>query len=231
MIDFHTHILPNIDDGASSTKMSNDMVSELKKQGVKNIVLTPHFYSHNTSLDTFVKKRKESYNNLLLSNSANDLILGSETYFSKYIFKYKDISELLIGNSNYILFEIPFQNFSPKEIEEHIYRFMTAYNVTPILAHIERYPYLLNNNVLRSIKHMGCLLQVNLSSVNKGFFKKRQLLKLIDSGIIDLLGTDCHNLTSRPPIYKKYIEMISKSIGYDAINEINHLGEQIISSC
>lgn len=78
---------------------------------------------------------------------------------------------------------------------------------------------------------MGCLLQVNLSSVNKGFFKKRQLLKLIDSGIIDLLGTDCHNLTSRPPIYKKYIEMISKSIGYDAINEINHLGEQIISSC
>ena len=59
--DMHSHILPEFDDGAKSVQEALDLISVLKKQGVNNICLTPHFYTHEMSLEDFVKSRNEAF--------------------------------------------------------------------------------------------------------------------------------------------------------------------------
>ena len=65
MIDIHTHILPNFDDGSASVEISVNMLKALREQGVKNVVLTPHFYDYRTDVDSFVQKRQKALDVLI----------------------------------------------------------------------------------------------------------------------------------------------------------------------
>ena len=70
---------------------------------------------------------------------------------------------------------------------------------------------------------------MNLLSLDKGFFKRKKLFKLIKSEFIHLVGTDCHNLTSRAPVYKKYSDLIIQKVGIDAFNIICNNAKKIIN--
>ena len=61
MIDIHTHILPHLDDGAKNTQTSQEMLDKLVAQGVKSVVLTPHYYGKKCSPDEFVKRRNAAF--------------------------------------------------------------------------------------------------------------------------------------------------------------------------
>ena len=65
MIDFHTHILPGIDDGAKDVSVSAAMLEMEKEQGVNEIVLTPHYYGKFYSPTDFVRRRAAAYEKLL----------------------------------------------------------------------------------------------------------------------------------------------------------------------
>ena len=170
LIDFHTHILPSIDDGAKNLETSIKMINELTSQGVEKIVLTPHFYSNKISINDFAKKREQAYN-YLISNSnviKENLILASETYFTDYIFNNKDISDLYIGKTKYILTELPYNESITLRFTEKIDKFIYTYNITPIIAHVERYPDVINNaKVYQKLLDLGCLFQMNLLSLDK----------------------------------------------------------------
>lgn len=232
LVDFHTHILPSIDDGAKNTEISIKMINELISQGIEKIVLTPHFYSNEISINDFVKKREKSYNDLIANSNIKkeNLILASETYFTDYIFNNKDISDLYIGKTNYIMLELPYSESISNRFIEKIKKLIYTYNVIPIIAHVERYPDVINNTkIYRKLLDLGCLFQMNLSSLNNNFFKKRKLLKLIKFEYINVLGTDCHNLTTRPPIYKEYADLIIENLGNDPFNTICNNAEKIIN--
>lgn len=232
LVDFHTHILPSIDDGAKNTEISIKMINELISQGIEKIVLTPHFYSNEISINDFVKKREKSYNDLISNSNIKkeNLILASETYFTDYIFNNKDISDLYIGKTNYIMLELPYSESISNRFIEKIKKLIYTYNVIPMIAHVERYPDVINNTkIYRKLLDLGCLFQMNLSSLNNNFFKKRKLLKLIKFEYIHVLGTDCHNLTTRPPIYKEYADLIIENLGNDPFNTICNNAEKIIN--
>lgn len=232
LIDFHTHILPSIDDGAKNLETSIKMINELTSQGVEKIVLTPHFYSNKISINDFAKKREQAYNYLILNSNVikENLILASETYFTDYIFNNKDISDLYIGKTKYILTELPYNESITLRFTEKIDKFIYTYNITPIIAHVERYPDVINNTkVYQKLLDLGCLFQMNLLSLDKGFFKRKKLFKLIKSEFIHLVGTDCHNLTSRAPVYKKYSDLIIQKVGIDAFNIICNNAKKIIN--
>ena len=57
MIDIHTHILPNVDDGSPDIRTTAKMLREEMKRGVKTVCFTPHFYASKTPMDLFKKKR------------------------------------------------------------------------------------------------------------------------------------------------------------------------------
>ena len=94
------------------------------------------------------------------------------------------------------------------------------YKVKPVLAHIERYRALMEDKYkLGDLIEMGCIPQVNVSSFADSPRRiKKKLFKLLDNGQIMLLGSDCHNLETRPPEYEEGIRAIIKESGQEAVD-------------
>ena len=101
LIETHCHILPEIDDGASSLEMSLEMVERLKCQGAQKIIATPHYYSDSISLADFVKKRNAADERLCraLPPDSPQIIPAAEVYISKYLFGNDDLSEICAGST------------------------------------------------------------------------------------------------------------------------------------
>ena len=221
LVEMHCHILPGIDDGAKDVDTSLQMIRRLQDQGAKRIVLTPHYYSDTISLDDFLRNRDIAFNKLMQALPAGSptLIPAAEVYISDILFNNKNLDELKIGNSNYILIEHPFSASFDQSCYDRLMNLYCDYGARPILAHIERYKALMDDtDLLDEYIDMGCLTQVNVSSfddVPRGIRKK--LYKLMNSGRIHFLGSDCHNLGTRPPEYEPGIKAITKKCGADAV--------------
>ena len=221
LVEMHCHILPGIDDGAKHLETSLKMITRLQEQGVKKIVLTPHYYSDTISLDDFLKQREKAYNRLVnaLPSGSPELIPAAEVYISDYLFNNKNLDDLKLGNSKYILIEHPFSNNFSEKTYDRLMNLYCDYGARPILAHIERYPALMSDtNKLASYIEMGCLTQVNISSfVNSPRKLKKHLLRLLDEGFVYLVGTDCHNMDSRPPEFEYGLKEIEKKYGRETV--------------
>lgn len=224
LVEVHSHILPGIDDGAPDVETSLKMIELLKNQGAKKIVLTPHYYSDNISLDDFLRKRYLSFNLLLskLPPQSPELYPAAEVYISKYLFNAESLDELKIANSDYILIEHSFSANFDGEDYNRLINMYCDYGAKPILAHIERYPALLEDTYkIEQYVDMGCLIQSNVSAFSdapRGI--RRKLIKLMNAGLIHVIGSDCHNLTTRAPEYGDGIEMIIKKCGEDSVKRL-----------
>ena len=109
MIDFHTHILPGIDDGAKDVSVSAAMLEMEKKQGVNEIVLTPHYYGKFYSPTDFVRRRAAAYEKLLAVAAGEFFFkLGAEIHFSDTLSVNAECRKLAIGDTRYALVELPF---------------------------------------------------------------------------------------------------------------------------
>ena len=221
LVETHCHILPGIDDGSPNVETSLKMINALKAQGCKAIILTSHYYSDSISYNDFIAKRDNALDALIkaLPDDAPLLIPAAEVYISKYLFNYENLDKLCIGNTRYALIEHPFTcDFS----QEHYNRILSLnydYNIKPILAHIERYSALMSDEyLLDEYLNAGCLAQVNISSfadAPRGI--RKRLIKYLESGRVHLIGSDCHNLDSRPPYYEEGFNIINKKCGSEAI--------------
>lgn len=222
LVETHSHILPGIDDGARSIEASLQMIAKLQEQGAKKIILTPHYYSDTISLDDFLRMRERSYNDLAraLPPGSPTLIPAAEVYISQYLFNNPNIDELKIAGTNYVLIEHPFSSSFSEATYDRLMNMFCDYGAKPILAHIERYPALMEDVYkLEDYIGMGCLTQVNISSFADAHRSmKKKLFKLLDTGHIHLIGSDCHNLSSRAPEYEEGIKEIIKKSGQEAVD-------------
>ncbi len=214
MIDFHTHILPGIDDGCSNRKKSVALLKILKEQGVNNVFLTPHFYAYSSSAENYTEIREKALKNLCeeLKKDKVDinLYLSSEVYFFEELWRYEDISKLCIRGTDYMLIEMPFSEWTDSMM--HSLEKIIAKGINPVLAHFERYiKFGKNLSRIYQLVNMGVSLQMNCSFVNK-FSTRRKAIKFIREGIVSMLGTDCHNLSDRAPDYSKACEYIKKKL-------------------
>lgn len=218
----HCHILPNIDDGSPDVQTSLEMIDRLKAQGAKAIILTPHYYSDSISLDDFLALRSRAEKELrdALPPDSPKLIVAAEVYISDYIFSNDNLDALKIGNTDYALIEHSFSSRFAENTYDRLRNLYCDYGIKPILAHVERYQALMENEkLLDEYIDMGCLVQANISSfaaASRGIRKK--LIKYVETGRIHLLGSDCHNLTSRPPDYHDGLNEIRKKLGREAVD-------------
>ena len=224
LTEMHCHILPAVDDGSQDLETSLEMIDRLQKQGAKKIVLTPHYYSNEISLDDFLKRRDKSFNQLAAALPAGspELIPAAEVYISDYLFNNDSLKEICIGNSNYALIEHSFSSPFDDAVYDRLINLYCDFGIRPVLAHIERYRALMEDKYkLDAYIDMGCMTQVNISSfADAPRHTKKKLFKLLESGKIHLIGSDSHNLDTRPPEYKDGINAIVKKCGQETVDKL-----------
>lgn len=222
--ELHCHVLPGIDDGAQDLQTSLAMLAALHRQGVETVVCTPHYYSDSISLSDFLTRREKAFGLLCRALAGQPLCLyaAAEVYVSDYLFSCESLDALKIAGGSYMLSEHSFsETFSDRALErlENLYY---DFGVRPLLAHIERYEALVRNpGLLEELVQMGCATQVNISSfadLPRSWRKK--LFKLFDRGLVHVVGSDCHNMDSRPPAYGDGLAMIEKAFGASGLQHL-----------
>lgn len=235
LYDMHSHILPGFDDGAKTIDIALSMLNCLKKQGVANVCLTPHFYTNEMSAEDFISSRAESFENFrpYLPDNMN-IVLGTEVYVTRYLFSNDDLSGLTYGKSNYILTEFAYNSSFSKKTMEYINNLIDIHGLIPVLPHIERYHTLINDPALiRELKNMGVIMQTNISNYVKKapIFKRHKMIKLIGAGLVDILGTDAHSFEhNNPELYIQAIKCISEKCGQRRVKIMMNKSEKIFNA-
>lgn len=212
-IDFHTHILPNIDDGSKSLDESLKMLDMSLKSQVYCSVLTPHFYPTHDSISAFLYKRNQAFDKLKSSMTQNYPLLrvGAEVQYFNGISQTDELEKLKIVGTELILIEMPFMRWTDEMLTE-----IFAVNERPgfhvVLAHIERYLSFMPDGALDLLRSRGLIIQSNASFFTN-FFTRRRALELLKSGYIMLIGSDCHNITTRPPGLQDCYKRIRSALG------------------
>lgn len=231
MIDFHSHILPEIDDGSQSVKESITMLEEEYEYGVRKVMLTPHFYAQKDPFLQFEQRRADSLKCLLDAAEGSGRIpgmyVGAEVYYFPNIGSSGILPELCLSGTNIMLLEMPFSQWTEKILDD-VEKIVFEHKITLILAHIERYyDFQRRKDIWREIFSMPLYAQINTGSFLN--HKKRFCLKFIKSGHPVVLGSDCHNMMYRPPNLHRGREVIEKKLGKDKLHEIDILGEKLLA--
>lgn len=231
VIDFHSHILPQIDDGSESVEMSLAMLRKEAAQGINYVVATPHFYAWHDSPERFLRRRADAEARLREAmadcEDLPDICLGAEVAYYAGMSGSKELRSLCIGDSRYIMVELPTPPWYDS-IYEELRAIRDRQGLIPVLAHIDRYlePFK-TKRMMRKLEELPVLVQANAS-----FFLQRSTarvsIRLLQEGRIHLLGSDCHNLTTRPPLLGKAVAEIERRLGEDAMAWIIEHQEMVL---
>lgn len=200
ILDIHTHVLPSLDDGPSSLEESLEMLKIIDASGIDGVILTPHFDFARDELEDFIQVRDKAYRALLelvKENQLNiDLYLGCEIMYSSNLSHY-NLGQLSLAKTDYLLIELPVRR-SPIMLIKTLNKIMNQGYIV-ILAHVERYSYLLEDaNLTHQLIEMGVLFQVNSSLVleedKQNFFKV-----LMKHNLVHFISSDCHDGDKRKP--------------------------------
>ena len=229
MIDLHSHIIFGVDDGPKTLEESEQLLIEAYHQGVRTIVATSHrrigmFETLEEKIQINFRQVKE-----LAKEIAPDLsiLYGAEVYYSNEMLeKLKDGEVPCVNETSYVLIEFS-RSTSFWEIRNALKNLLML-GLIPIVAHIERYQALENNEkYLKEIISMGCYTQVNSSNILKPKFfndKNRVLKKrvkyFLERDLVHFIASDMHNLSKRPPYMKDAYEIISKKYGEKKAREL-----------
>ena len=204
LIDLHCHLLPGIDDGASDENATVDLMRKEEADGVRAVMFTPHFYYERMGLDSFAENRKAAYSVAVKACQREGIRVaakcGAEVHFTPAL-PFLDLSTLCFAGTHYILVELP-TNVHPAGIEETLYSILQR-GYTPILAHVERFPYVTENPaLLYNWVSMGCLAQVNANAFLRGGETAKAVHRYVKWNLVHLMASDAHSIKRRPPNLK-----------------------------
>ena len=229
MIDFHSHILPGIDDGSRDPQMSVRMIRALRKQGVDTLCATSHFYATQRTPSHFLERREEAWEALqpVLPEDAPEILLGAEVLYYPGITHMAELPNLCLEGTDLLLLEMPFHTWSDYYIRE-VKELANSSELTIVLAHIERYYFKQPVSVWDDFLDLDIIMQSN-AEYFLPFRARRRALKLLRDGRIHLLGSDAHNMTTRAPHMAEAREMIRKHLGEETLEEIDEFGESLLA--
>ncbi len=203
MIDYHSHILPRMDDGPQSLSESLEMLHCSFHQGVDVMVSTCHFYADDEDPDRFVRRRNEAFFRLqdaMLTRPEGYpvIVLGAEVLYFPGISQAEGIEKLRIGCRSSILVEPPMMPWSDSMLDE-IMELGLNLECKPVIAHVDRFMnFLEDESLIDRVLERNMLVQVNGS-----YFLNQKTVKTalrnLKNGKIHLIGSDCHNLLDRAP--------------------------------
>ena len=229
MTDFHTHILPELDDGSRSVDESIEMLRLMKQQGISTVCATPHFYSDEDVPESFFENRRIAYEKLrtvIENEQLPQILLGAELAYYPGVSKMSRLADFKIEGSKLILLEMPMITWSDYMVSELI-DISCSGDMTVVLAHVERYRFEQTKAVWTRLLKSGVLMQMNASYFTNTK-TRRKAFKQLKRGEIHLLGSDCHNMISRTPRLYEAFELIGDKFGKDYAEEIQKFGERML---
>ena len=208
--DFHSHCLPNLDDGAADLQTAVAMLRARAQQGVTRVVATPHFYIGDHSAVGFFRERKRAYEEIrpYLTGDMPEVVLGAEVLIREGISRY-DLRPFCIEGTDILLVELPFMAPSywvMEELESLVYK----QGLTLMLAHLDRYLSWYSRDQLEALLDLpGVIVQMNADSAadKQGF---RYLCKRLPLAKRLVIGSDMHNLDHRAPRIGQAVKVMSK---------------------
>ena len=243
MIDIHSHIVFDVDDGPKNKAESKALLEEAYAQGVRTIVSTSH--RRKGMFETPEDKIAANFSEVkqLAQEIAPDLniVYGAEIYFTSDVLEKLEQNIIpKLNGSRYALIEFS-MNTPYRDIHSALTKVLML-GITPVVAHIERYHTLENDEKkVRELINMGCYMQINSSSVLKPRlfgdtykFMKKRARYFLDKDLVHVVASDMHNLDNRPPYMREAYELIAKKYGAEKarelfeINPSNIINDQLI---
>ncbi len=226
MIDLHTHILPNIDDGPLKFEESLEMATMACDSGIELMVATPHIKPgvYCPSKATILQKVFE-LNSRLQSSSAESIVSanfrilpGSEIHIDPMLLSQLDDGELLTINDNhkYFFLELPDYFLFPQV--KKLISDLCSKGFIPIISHPERNSQLQKNlDLVADLIEEGALFQITAMSLTGEFGSQAKDCSeiMIVSKLAQIIASDAHSKTWRPPILTRAVEAAAKLIGLE----------------
>lgn len=220
--DLHGHFLPGMDDGCKTVEEAIQVLGSSYAQGVRQMLATPHYYPIEP-IAAFLERREAAMQALSRQIEAEaqplpQICLGAEVAYRPGLGYEEELDKLCLGSSRYLLLEMPFERWGD-EVVRSVRNICSTKGITPIIAHIERYLSMQSRDTLMGVLEQDVLVQMNAEHLLQ-FRSRRQGRKLLESGTVQLLGSDCHNMTTRQPnigpavayLEKKGMDRVVRSI-------------------
>lgn len=210
--DVHSHVLFGIDDGARSVEETRHLLKELRVCGQTHLAFTPHYYPYKRSLASFLEKREVAFSRVVTLPEAKDFCftLGAEVYLTETLLNNEDLTSLCYTGTRFLLTELEYTDYFTDATKFRLLRLVEDFGVVPVLAHIDRYPFLWKDEaMLAELRRMGCRFQVNFSALTS-FFPRSRARRLLRAGYLDFLGEDVHHSVFPAEKKKKIVETLQK---------------------
>ena len=207
-VDIHSHLLPGIDDGATSIEDTAHLIKGLENIGVKKFITTPHVMGEvwkNTSGE-IKKKLSATIHELKIPNINERFKVAAEYMIDEEFRELFKKEQLLTLKENYVLVEMSY--VSPSiQLYDILFELQTA-GYQPIVAHPERYNFYHHSlDDYKKLKNIGCLFQLNMLSAT-GYYGEHVAKisnSLVKEGLIDFIGSDVHHTRHLEALYKKIV--------------------------
>jgi protein-tyrosine phosphatase len=195
--DVHSHLLPGIDDGVKTLEESAAAIAKLQTLGFTKFITSPHVHElYRNSTETILQKVSEVQAYLKAQNNSATISTIAEYNLDEWLLKkVEERVPLLTFHQNHLLFETNFFS-EPLVLNDFIFK-VTLQGYKPVLAHPERYAYLVNNRArIEDLLDRGVLFQLNTLSLSGAYGPTVEKLArfLIDQKYVHLIGSDCHSL-------------------------------------
>lgn len=227
VIDFHSHVLPRMDDGSRSSEESLGMLQLSASQGIDVMAATSHFYATEDRISSFLDRRrrseerlKESIDQKLTGEKIPRLIMGAEVAFFSGISRAERLEELAYEGTDLLLLEMPFTKWGKSDIQEVKY-IVEHREMRVLLAHLERFLMIPGNKKkIYELMELPVYVQINAGSFER-WNERRQILKMIKKKGMIFLGSDCHGIHHRVPNLENGREALEDMMGSAFINEMD----------
>lgn len=231
VVDFHTHVLPGIDDGSASVDVSLALLRAEAEQGICRVVATPHFYAHYDTPKRFLERRRESVDRLREAMEPfpelPKLSVGAEVHYFPGIGDADVLTDMAIDGGRHVLIEMPMVPWTDRMYQD-LQSIRDSLGLTPIVAHVDRYIGPMQTyGIPERLAELPVAVQANAGFFQR-FFTKHMALRMLRAGQIHLLGSDCHNMRDRPVNIRKTVDLIEKMLGQEAIARINACEDRIL---
>lgn len=233
-IDFHTHILPEIDDGADSIAESLEMLKTARRCGAETVILTPHYHASTMDVTEFCAlrdKKMEALKKAMKKDGGDfpEILSGAEVLLDGTISEKKDLMSLCVEGTDILLVELPYISWGKWHIQE-VYHLVANCNLTPVIAHVERYLRKPKDVIPRldNLVSIGAKFQINADSFLT-FSGRRIIRTLAAEGLISAIGSDCHSSKDRTPDISRALLKYNKKFGDSFIDYLYHKTKQLLA--
>jgi protein-tyrosine phosphatase len=232
MIDLHSHILPGVDDGAPTLEAALAMARMAVGDGISHMAATPHFLPgvYDNDAADIAYRTEQFIRDLSHAGIGLRIVTGADAHIRPdFIDGLRSGRIPTLNRGRYVLFEPP-HDILPQRLDDLLHNILVA-GYVPVLTHPERLRWIEKHYALvRELALSGVWMQITAGSLTGRFGKRPHYWaqRMLAEGLVSILATDAHNLTSRPPLLAEAARAAESELGLEEAENLVVMRPQCI---